>query len=172
MTDSRWWRCPISTAIRERKRLTRKRLPGSGREKIFAETGIQFMAINTLYHLIADVEDNPDVLSIADHFLTIADYMNYLFSGVVSAEVSLVSTTQLYNPIAGKWSDDLIQRFSLPGKLFPTYRPFWHAAWPFDATKLVAKLAWKMSRRSRLVRTTPARRLLRCRRNPATIGLT
>ena len=98
-------------------------LAGDGREKIFAETGIQFMAINTLYHLIADVEDNPDVLSIADHFLTIADYMNYLFSGVVGAEVSLVSTTQLYNPIAGKWSDDLIQRFSLPVKLFPRIVP-------------------------------------------------
>ena len=98
-------------------------LAGDGREKVFAETGIQFMAINTLYHLIADVEDNPDVLSIADHFLTIADYLNYLFSGVVSAEVSLVSTTQLYNPIAGKWSDDLIQRLSLPGNLFPRIVP-------------------------------------------------
>ena len=107
-------------------------LAGDGREKIFAETGIQFMAINTLYHLIADVEDNPDVLSIADHFLTIADYMNYLFSGVVSAEVSLVSTTQLYNPIAGKWSDDLIQRFSLPGKLFPNIVPSGTRLGPFD----------------------------------------
>ena len=53
-----------------------------GRKVIFAETGIQFMAINTLYHLIADVEDNSDVLAIADQFLTIADYLNYLFSGV------------------------------------------------------------------------------------------
>ena len=98
-------------------------LADGGREKIFAETGIQFMAINTLYHLIADVADNPDVLSIADKFLTIADYINYLFSGVISAEVSLASTTQMYNPTAGKWSDDLIERFNLPGKLFPPIVP-------------------------------------------------
>ena len=98
-------------------------LADGGREKIFAETGIQFMSINTLYHLISDVANNPDVLSIADQFLTIADYLNYLFSGVISAEVSLASTTQMYNPIAGKWSDDLIERFNLPGKLFPPIVP-------------------------------------------------
>jgi rhamnulokinase len=90
-----------------------------GREMIFSETGIQFMAINTLYHLIADVQENSDVLAIADHFLTIADYMNYLFSGVACAEVSLVSTTQIYNPVSRDWSSKLIEHFKLPKKLFP-----------------------------------------------------
>ncbi len=96
-----------------------KALEQVGRETIFSETGIQFMAINTLYHLIADVQDNPDILSIADQFLNIADYMNYLFSGVASAEVSLASTTQIYNPIARQWSAELIEQFNLPKKLFP-----------------------------------------------------
>ncbi len=100
-----------------------KALEEVGREKIFAETGIQFMAINTLYHLIADVENNSDILATADHFLTIADYVNYLFSGVVCAEVSLVSTTQLYNPIARQWSAELIEQFHLPGELFPRIVP-------------------------------------------------
>ncbi len=90
-----------------------------GREKIFAETGIQFMSINTLYHLIADVQDNADVLGIADQFLTIADYFNYLFSGVARAEVSLASTTQMFNPRTGDWSAELIDSFGLPRKLFP-----------------------------------------------------
>ncbi|TWT80748.1 Rhamnulokinase [Planctomycetes bacterium CA13] len=90
-----------------------------GREKIFAETGIQFMTINTLYHLIADVQENPDVLGIADQFLTIADYLNYLFCGVASAEVSLASTTQMYNPVARQWSTELIEQFHLPKRLFP-----------------------------------------------------
>ncbi|WP_372720930.1 rhamnulokinase family protein [Novipirellula sp.] len=90
-----------------------------GREVIFAETGIQFMAINTLYHLIADVNENSDLLQIADQFLNIADYMNYLFCGVGRAEVSLASTTQLYNPTTGQWSAELIQQFELPEKIFP-----------------------------------------------------
>ncbi|GAA5508174.1 rhamnulokinase family protein [Novipirellula caenicola] len=90
-----------------------------GREVIFAETGIQFMAINTLYHLIADVNENSDLLQIADQFLNIADYLNYLFCGVGRAEVSLASTTQLYNPTTGQWSAELIQQFKLPEKIFP-----------------------------------------------------
>ncbi|GAA4458827.1 rhamnulokinase family protein [Novipirellula rosea] len=94
-------------------------LENPGRDVIFAETGIQFMAINTLYHLIADVNENSDLLQIADQFLNIADYMNYLFCGVGRAEVSLSSTTQLYNPTTGQWSAELIQRFELPEEIFP-----------------------------------------------------
>lgn len=86
---------------------------------IFSETGIQFMTINTLYHLIADVEENADVLGVADQFLNIADYLNYLFSGVARSEVSLASTTQMFSPVAGDWSNALIDAFSLPRKLFP-----------------------------------------------------
>ncbi|MCL4108200.1 UNVERIFIED_CONTAM: hypothetical protein GTU68_066123 [Idotea baltica] len=94
-------------------------LKNVGREKIFAETGIQFMAINTLYHLIADVENNPDVVGIADQFLTIADYMHYLFCGAAKNEISLASTTQLMNPSTGQWSTELIREFNLPERLFP-----------------------------------------------------
>ena len=94
-------------------------LKEDGREKIFAETGIQFMTINTLYHLISDVENNSDVLGIADQFLNIADYLNYLFSGVGRAEMSLASTTQMFNPRTGNWSAELIDRFNLPQRLFP-----------------------------------------------------
>ena len=35
---------------------------------IFAETGIQFMPINTLYQLFMDVQQRPDVLEWADRF--------------------------------------------------------------------------------------------------------
>ncbi|TWU46066.1 Rhamnulokinase [Rubripirellula tenax] len=100
-----------------------KSLEQDGREVIFAETGIQFMSINTLYHLIADVENNPDTLSVADQFLNIADYFNYLFCGVARSEVSLASTTQIYNPTTHDWSTKLIDRFSLPKKLFPEIVP-------------------------------------------------
>ncbi|MFZ4599752.1 MAG: rhamnulokinase, partial [Terrimicrobiaceae bacterium] len=40
-----------------------------GREKIFAETGIQFMSINTLYQLVADMEASPELVRQADGFL-------------------------------------------------------------------------------------------------------
>ena len=90
-----------------------------GRAKIFDETGIQFMSINTLYHLMADVRDDREVLKTAGQFLTIADYLNYRFSGVAKLEVSNASTTQIYNPRKRAWSQELIEAFNLPTELFP-----------------------------------------------------
>lgn len=90
---------------------------------IFEETGIQFMAINTLYHFIAEVKTNGDLLALADQFLNIADYMNFLFSGVQRAEESLASTTQMYNPCKRAWSKKLIAQFGFPQRIFPKIVP-------------------------------------------------
>jgi rhamnulokinase len=90
-----------------------------GAELIFAETGIQFMPINTIYHLVSDAEKSPALLEVADCFLTIGDYFNYLFSGVPRVDESNASTTQLYNPRTRTWSKTLIERCGLPQKLFP-----------------------------------------------------
>jgi len=94
-----------------------------GRERIFSETGIQFMPFNTIYQLIADVEQNSDLLAVADQFLNIGDYLNFLFSGVARAEESLASTTQIYNPVSRTWSDGLIRDFKFPKNIFPAIVP-------------------------------------------------
>jgi rhamnulokinase len=94
-------------------------LQSPGPELIFAESGIQFMQINTLYQLIAERERSPKLLEMAEQFLLVADYLHFLFSGVASAEESLASTTQLYNPISRAWSDRLIETFALPKRIFP-----------------------------------------------------
>lgn len=94
-----------------------------GAEKIFAQTGIQFLTFNTLYQLISEVEQNGDLVAIADQFLCIADYLNYLFSGVARAEESLASTTQIYNPVRRRWSRKLISAFHFPTRIFPDIVP-------------------------------------------------
>lgn len=86
---------------------------------IFEQTGIQFMSLNTLYQLLVDRDRRPTVLKMADRFLLIGDYFNYLLSGVAKAEASLASTTQLYNTRKRKWSPLLIRKFRLPKKIFP-----------------------------------------------------
>jgi rhamnulokinase len=88
-------------------------------ELIFAETGIQFMQINTLYQFMAERERSPQLLSIADQFLLIADYLHWLFSGEACAEESLASTTQLYNPKTRSWSRLLTEKYGFPEKIFP-----------------------------------------------------
>lgn len=100
-----------------------KALEEVGRKQIFAETGIQFMSLNMLYQLIAEVEENPELVGIADQFLNISDYFHYLFCGAVRAEESLASTTQIYNPSTRKWSAELIRQFEFPETLFPQIVP-------------------------------------------------
>jgi rhamnulokinase len=88
-------------------------------DRIFADTGIQFMPINTLYQLFMDAQQRPEVLEWADRFLNIGDYFNYLLAGTPYGEASLASTSQLYNPVQKDWAWDLIARLGLPKKLFP-----------------------------------------------------
>ncbi|HEY0790688.1 MAG TPA: rhamnulokinase family protein [Chthoniobacterales bacterium] len=90
-----------------------------GAKLIFSETGIQFMPINTIYHLASDLERSAALLKVADCFLTIGDYFNYLFSGVPRVDESNASTTQLYNPRTRGWSAALIERCGFPPELFP-----------------------------------------------------
>lgn len=100
-----------------------KALSTVGREKIFSETGIQFMALNTLYQLMADMVTSPELARRAEGFLCIADYLNYLFSGVRKAEEGLASTTQIYNPATHRWSEALISAFGFPASAFPEIVP-------------------------------------------------
>lgn len=90
---------------------------------IYEETGIQFMAINTLYHFEAQQQDDPAIFAGADHFLTMADYFNSRLSGVEVVEQSLASTTQLYNPRKHAWSEKLMATLGLKKSLFPKLVP-------------------------------------------------
>jgi rhamnulokinase len=81
------------------------------------------MHINMLYQLAAEQERSPRLLALADRFLNIADFVNYLLSGVARAEESLASTTQLYNPTTRNWSERLINEFGFPRHIFPEIVP-------------------------------------------------
>ncbi len=89
------------------------------REDVFAATGLQFLPFNTIYQLAADLEESPGLMRLAEKFLLVGDFMNYLFSGVAAAERSLASTTQLYSPIAHDWAWEIIDRLGIPRVLFP-----------------------------------------------------
>ncbi len=92
-------------------------------DEIFEESGIQFMLINTLFQLHADQAIRPELLQLAERFLPIGDYVNWLFSGVVKAEESMASTTQLWNPRTKSWSSKIIERLGIPRHLFPEVVP-------------------------------------------------
>ena len=83
---------------------------------IFAETGIQFMPVNTLYQLAAE---EPERLAKAKLLLGIGDAFNFHLCGVARAEESLASTSQCFNPIRSTWSQDLLDAVNVPRWIMP-----------------------------------------------------
>lgn len=77
---------------------------------IYGETGIQFMALNTIYQLAAEP---PERLASATRILLIGDAFNHYCCGTANNEASLASTTQLYNPRTKRWSQKLLAALGL-----------------------------------------------------------
>lgn len=84
------------------------------REEIFAETGLQFMELNTLYQMIAMRLQNSPLLEIAQSFLMMPDLIHFFLSGEKANEFSNATTTQFFNPRTHHWSKKLFEGFNLP----------------------------------------------------------
>jgi len=84
------------------------------RDEIFAETGLQFMELNTLYQLLAMKKSNSTILESAESFLMMPDLFHWLLTGEKANEFTDATTTQFYNPQTQGWSTTLFERFGLP----------------------------------------------------------
>ncbi|MEJ6950399.1 rhamnulokinase [Natronospora cellulosivora (SeqCode)] len=84
------------------------------REKVYQETGIQFMAINTLYQIYTDLINRPWVLDSTESFLFIPDLLNYFLTAKKYNELTIASTSQMFNPHTNKWSDEIFEKLDLP----------------------------------------------------------
>ncbi len=89
------------------------------REKIFAQTGLQFMQINTLYQLLSMVEQKSPLLDTAHTFLTIPDLFNYWLSGAIFCEFTNATTTQCFDPVRRAWALPLLEKLDIPTRILP-----------------------------------------------------
>lgn len=88
------------------------------KEKIYFETGIQFMELNTIFQLYSLAINNPKLLNDTETLLLMPDLMNYFLTGQKTTEYSIASTTQLLNARSGEWSRDIINGLGLPNNIF------------------------------------------------------
>lgn len=88
-----------------------------GADRIYRETGVQFMPINTLYQLYAAQQKTPRLLSAADHLVTIPDLVNFWLTGVVACEYTNASTTQFLSHSTKNWAADLLRDLGIPTHL-------------------------------------------------------
>ena len=89
-------------------------------EELYAVTGIQQLAINTICQLTA-AEGTPQLRAAAT-LLLIPDLLGYWLTGSAGAEITNASTTQLLDVRTRTWATSLIARAGLPRGIFPPLR--------------------------------------------------
>lgn len=89
------------------------------RDEIFRNTGLQFMRINTLFQLMAEIFAQSGKLDNADTLLMTADLFNYWLTGSKLSEHTLASTSQCFNPSTGGWAVEMLERLGIPTDIFP-----------------------------------------------------
>jgi len=93
------------------------------RAEIFAQTGLQFMELNTLYQLLALQRSHPELLAAADGLLMMPDFFHWCLCGSRIAEFTNATTSQCLNPIKRDWAFDMLKKFGLPPRIFPKVVP-------------------------------------------------
>lgn len=94
-----------------------------GAEALYELTGIQFLSLNTLPQIIADIRDEPGLVWETATRLLIAEYFLYRLSGVAIAEATNASTTQLVDARTGEWARDLIEAIGDDQRRWPRIVP-------------------------------------------------
>lgn len=92
-------------------------------EKLYSLTGNQIMEINTAFQLLAEKKERPYALENGAAMLNIPDLLAFMLTGEISSEMSIASTTQLFDPVSHDWSKETIAKLGLPEKLFPKIVP-------------------------------------------------
>ena len=90
----------------------------AGGARMFGETGVQSLPYNTVYQLYAEKLTNAGVLDVAKHLLFLPDLISYWLCGERVQERTIASTSQLWNPRTGAWSETLLDALGLPAGLF------------------------------------------------------
>jgi rhamnulokinase len=89
------------------------------RSRIYDITGIQFLPFNTIYQLVAARDRTPGELTATKSFGTIPDILNHRLTGVLRAEFTNATTTQMVDARRRTWAVDLLRELDLPVHVLP-----------------------------------------------------
>lgn len=89
------------------------------KREIYANSGIQFMQINTVYQLLSMRLANSKVPAKTRALVLMADLVAYYLCGRAFAGYTLASTSQLLDMRSGLWSAEIFDRLKLPIEIMP-----------------------------------------------------
>ena len=87
------------------------------RAEVFARTGVQIMSINSLYQLYSMRLAHSAALDHAARLLFMPDLLNYWLTGIERNEVTIASTSQMYDPKARRFASDMLERLGIPSRI-------------------------------------------------------
>ncbi|MCM1308593.1 MAG: rhamnulokinase [Butyrivibrio sp.] len=87
-------------------------------DRLYARTGIQKAAYNTVYQLMAVKTEHPEYLENAERLLFTPDYFHMLLSGKAVNEYTISTTSQLIRPDTQNWDYELLEMLGYPQRLF------------------------------------------------------
>jgi rhamnulokinase len=102
----------------ERTQAGIKALEKNGASAIYAATGIPNVFYNTSLQLAETIASCPAVTDLATHCLFLSDYFNFLLSGRMENELTVVSTSQLLDVKSNDWSLTALNHFHIPPQWF------------------------------------------------------
>jgi rhamnulokinase len=87
--------------------------------ELYGRTGIQLLPLNTIFELAARAAEDDPALAAADVLLLIPDLFHHWLCGSRTTEFTNATTTQCFDPGAGGWARDILERLDIPARLFP-----------------------------------------------------
>lgn len=89
------------------------------KEELYAITGIQHMALNTVFQLAALKKDRPAMLESAAALLPMPNLIAYFLTGQKQAEYTIASTSELLPSGESRWSPEILDKLGIPPNIFP-----------------------------------------------------
>lgn len=77
------------------------------------------MQLNTLFQIYAHSRQQPGELERAYRLLLIPDLLHSWLSGAQVCEQTNATTTQFWDPVAGRWATDLLEPLGIPTGMLP-----------------------------------------------------
>lgn len=87
---------------------------GISQDDIYAATGIQLMAINSLFQLAQRAHRDSRLLVAASRLLFMPDLFHRMLGGRPANELTIASTSQMIDPRSCSWAAPLLSRAGLP----------------------------------------------------------
>lgn len=86
--------------------------------ELYKRTGIQKQIFNTIYQLMSDKLQRPELLNRAKTFLMLPDYFQFLLTGNKVSEYTNGTSTQLVSPDTKQWDEVILDKIGLNKDIF------------------------------------------------------